>query len=108
MVRLLAKAHLVANTAALFSKLEVIDINMFRTYLSFSAFSTFDSYHHKFLSGSFRSLFWSSDQIHHYKSHIFGTNISNSNPLSRINNMQFVAYFPNHDARFHICFFKQI
>ena len=62
MVRLLAKAHLLANTAALFSKLEVIDINMFSTYLSFSAFSTFDSYHHKFLS-------------HHNKSHILAERI---------------------------------
>jgi len=36
-------------------------------------------------------------------------NISNSNHLSRINNLEFVAYFINHDAIFpYLFFFKQI
>ena len=64
MVRLISKAHHLANTVPLFSKLKVLDIY---SIYSFSVATFMYSYHHNLLPSSFRNLFWSSNQVHHYE-----------------------------------------
>ena len=67
MVRLISKAHYIANTAPLFSKLKVLDIYSIN---SFSEATFMYSYHHNLLPSSFRSLFFSSNQVHHYETRL--------------------------------------
>ena len=55
-VRLISKAHYLANTAPLFSKLKVLDIY---SIYSFSVATFMYSYHYNLLPSSFRNLFLS-------------------------------------------------
>ena len=64
MVRLISKAHHLANTVPLFSKLKVLDIY---SIYSFSVATFMYSYHHNLLPSSFRNLFLSSNQVHHHE-----------------------------------------
>ena len=61
LVRLITKAHYLANTAPLFSQLKVLDIFSIN---SFSVATFMYSYHHNLLPSSFRDLFLSSNQVH--------------------------------------------
>ena len=66
-VRLITKAHHLANTAPLFSQLKVLD--MFS--INFFSFATFMySYHHNLLRSSFRNLFSSSNQVYQYETRL--------------------------------------
>ena len=60
-MRLITKAHYLANTAPLFSQLKVLDIFSIN---SFSVATFMYSYHHNLLPSSFRDLFLSSNQVH--------------------------------------------
>ena len=62
-MRLISKAHYLANTAP-FSKLKVLDIYNIN---SFSVATFMYSYHRNLLPSSFRNLFLSSYQVHHYE-----------------------------------------
>ena len=67
LVRLITKAHYLANTASLFSQLKVLSI------LSINSFtvSTFTySYHHSLLPSSFRDLFLSINQVPQYETRL--------------------------------------
>ena len=107
-VRLISKAHYLANTAPLFSKLEVLDIYSIN---SFSVATFMYPYHHNLLPSSFRNLFLSSYQVHHYETRlplsidlIFVELVQY--PLSRTNNLEFFASYTN-QLLFHICFLKK-
>ena len=63
LVRLITKAHYLANTASLFNQLKVLDIFSID---SFSVATFMYSYHHNLLPISFRDLFLSSNQVHQY------------------------------------------
>ena len=63
-VRLITKAHYLANTASLFSQLKVLDIFSIN---SFSVATFMYSYHHNLLPSSFRDLFLSSNEVHQYE-----------------------------------------
>ena len=84
-MRLITKAHYLANTAPLFSQLKVLDINSIN---SFSVATFMYSYHHNLLPSSFRDLFLSSNQVHQYETrlapqnrpHFFRTNIKQFQP----------------------------
>ena len=65
LVRLITKAHYLANTAPLFSQLKVLDIFSIN---SFSA-ATF-MYTNNLLPGSFHDLFLSSNQVHQYETRL--------------------------------------
>ena len=91
LVRLIIKAHYLANTAPLFSQLKVLDIFSIN---SFSVANIMYSYHHNLLPNSFHDLFLSSNQVHQYETrlasqyrpHFCRTNIkqfSNEYPLPR-------------------------
>ena len=66
-VRLISTAHYLANTAPLFSKLKVLDIYSIN---SFSVVTFMYFYHHNLLASSFRNLFLSSNQVHHYETRL--------------------------------------
>ena len=66
-MQLISKAHYLANTAQSFSKLKVLDIYSIN---SFSFVTFMYSYHHNFLPSSFRNLFLSSNQVHHYETRL--------------------------------------
>ena len=66
-VRLISKTHYLANTAPLFSKRKVLDIY---TINSFSVATFMYSYHHNLLPSSFRNLFLTSNQVHHYETRL--------------------------------------
>ena len=66
-MRLISKAHYLANTSLLFSKLKVLDIYSIN---SFSVATFVYSYHHNLLPSSFRNLFLSSNQVHHYETRL--------------------------------------
>ena len=66
-VRLISKAHYLANTSQSFSKLKVLDIYSIN---SFSVATFMYSYHHNLLPSSFRNLFLSSNQVHHYETRL--------------------------------------
>ena len=103
-VRLIIKAHYLANTAPLFSQLKVLDI-----------FTFMYSYHHNLLPSSFCDLFLSSNQVHQYETrlasqyrpHFCRTNIKqfsilyrgpkiwNSLPISLISPPSIYIYFFN-------------
>ena len=109
-VRLLSKAHHLANTAPLFSKIKVLDIYSIN---SFSVATFMYSYHHNLLPSSLRNLFLSSNQVHHYetrlasqyRTHFCRTNITQFSILHR-GNLEFCASYTN-QLLFHICFFKK-
>ena len=61
------KAHYLANTAPLFSKLKVLAIHSIN---SFSVATFVYSYHHNLLPSSFGNLFLSSNQVHHYETRL--------------------------------------
>ena len=67
MVRLISKAHHLANTVPLFSKLKVLDIY---SIYSFSVATFMYSYHHNLLPSSFRNFFLSSNQVHHHETRL--------------------------------------
>ena len=67
LVRLITKAHYLANTAPLFSQLKVLDIFSIN---SFSVATFMYSYHHNLLPNSFHDLFLSSNQVHQYKTRL--------------------------------------
>ena len=67
LVRLITKAHYLANTAPLFSQLKVLDIFSIN---SFSVATFMYSYHHNLLPSSFRDLFLSSNQVHQYETRL--------------------------------------
>ena len=69
LVRLITKAHYInlANTAPLFSQLEVPDIFSIN---SFSVATFMYSYHHNLLPSSFHDLFLSSNQVHQYETRL--------------------------------------
>ena len=67
LVRLITKAHYLANTAPLFSQLKVLDIFSIN---SFSVATFMYSYHHNLLPSSFRDLFLSSNQGHQYETRL--------------------------------------
>ena len=103
-VRLIIKAHYLANTAPLFSQLKVLDI-----------FTFMYSYHHNLFPSSFCDLFLSSNQVHQYETrlasqyrpHFCRTNIKqfsilyrgpkiwNSLPISLISPPSIYIYFFN-------------
>ena len=67
LVRLITKAHYLANTAPLFSQLKVLDIFSIN---SFSVATFMYSYHHNLLPNSFHDLFLSSNQVHQYETRL--------------------------------------
>ena len=67
LVRLITKAHYLANTAPLFSQLKVLDIFSIN---SFSVATFMYSYHHNLLPSSFHDLFLSSNQVHQYETQL--------------------------------------
>ena len=67
LVRLITKAHYLANTAPLFSQLKVLDI--FSTN-SFSVPTFMHSYHHNLLPSSFHDLFLSTNQVHQHETRL--------------------------------------
>ena len=75
----MSKAHYLANTAPLFRNLKVLDIYSID---SFSVATFMYSYHHNLLPSSFRNLFLSSNQVHHYE--------------TWANNLEFSASYTNH------------
>ena len=64
LVRLITKAHYLANTTPLFSLFKVLDIFSIN---SFSVATFMYSYHHNLFPSSFHDLFLSSNQVHQYK-----------------------------------------
>ena len=66
-MQLISKAHYLANTSQSFSKLKVLDIYSIN---SFSVATFMYSYHHNLLPSSFRNLFLSSNQVHHYETRL--------------------------------------
>ena len=67
-VLLISKAHYLANTILLlFSQLKVLHIHSIN---SFSVATFMYSYHHNLLPCSFRNLFLSSNQVHHYETQL--------------------------------------
>ena len=81
-VRLIAKADYLANTASLFCQLRRLDIFSIN---SFSIAIFMHSYHHNFLPVSFQCFFTTGEQFHHYntrtasqyRSHFCRTNVKN-------------------------------
>ena len=67
LVRLITKAHYLANTAPLFSQLKVLDIYSIN---SFSVATFMYSYHHNLLPNSFHDLLLSSNQVHQYETRL--------------------------------------
>ena len=67
LVRLITKAHYLANTAPLFSQLKFLDIFSIN---SFSVATFMYSYHHNLLPNSFHDLFLSSNQVHQYETRL--------------------------------------
>ena len=67
LVRLITKAHYLANTAPLFSQLKVLDIFSIN---SFSVATFMYSYHHNLLPNSFHDLLLSSNQVHQYETQL--------------------------------------
>ena len=67
LVRLITKAHYLANTVPLFSQLKVLDMFSIN---SFSVATFMYSYHHNLLPSSFRDLFLSSNQGHQYETRL--------------------------------------
>ena len=59
-VRLISKAHYLANTTPLFTKLKVLDLDSIN---SFSVATFVYSCHHNLLPNSFRNLFLSSNRV---------------------------------------------
>ena len=88
LVRLITKAHYLANTAPLFSQLKVLDIFGIN---SFSVATFMYSYHHNLLPNSFHDLFLTSNQVHRcetwlasqYRPHFCRTNIKQFSILYR-------------------------
>ena len=88
LLRLIKKAHYLANTAPLFSQLKVLDIFSIN---SFTVATFMYSYHHNLLPSSFHDLFLSSNQVHQYetqlasqyKPHFCRTNIKQFSILYR-------------------------
>ena len=66
-VRLITKAHHLANTTPLFSQLKFLEIFSIN---SFSVATFMYSYHHNLLPSSFRNLFSSSNQVHQYETRL--------------------------------------
>ena len=70
-VRLITKAHYLANTAPLFSQLKVLNIFSINSFSVATFVATFMySCHHNLLPSSFRDLFLSSNQVHQYKTRL--------------------------------------
>ena len=67
LVRLITKAHYLANTAPLFSQLKVLDIFSIN---SFSVATFMYSYHHNLLPSNFHDLFLRSNQVHQYETRL--------------------------------------
>ena len=67
LVRLITKAHYLANTAPLFSQLKVLDIFSIN---SFSVATFMYSYPHNLLRSSFRDFVLSSNQVHQYETRL--------------------------------------
>ena len=66
-MRLITKAHHLANTLPLFSQLKVLDTYSIN---SFSVTTFMYSYHHIRLPSSFRNLFSSSNHVHQYETRL--------------------------------------
>ena len=67
LVRLITKAHYLANTVPLFSQLKVLDLFSIN---SFSVATFMYSYHHNLLPNIFHDLFLSSNQVHQYETRL--------------------------------------